>query len=129
MLRAEGPLSSMMSILKSSMAEYRYSSTTGDRRCISSINNTSCGSSEVSNPARSPGLSSTGPDVTLNPTPNSLAIILLSVVLPSPGGPCSRVWSSGSPRYLAASTNMRRLSTTLAWPLKSSKDRGLRAFS
>ena len=34
---------------------------------------TSFGSSEVSNPARSPGLSSTGPEVTLNPTPNSFA--------------------------------------------------------
>ena len=28
------------------------------------------------------------------------------------GGPCSRVWSSGSPLYFAASTNTSRFSTT-----------------
>ena len=80
-------------------------------------------------PARSPGLSRTGPEVILKPTPNSLAMMLLKVVFPSPGGPWSKVWSSGSPRYLAASTNTRRLSTTPCWPLKSSKRSGLSAFS
>ena len=55
------------------------------------MKSTSFGSNEVSNPAKSPGLSSTGPEVSLNPTPNSLAIMLESVVLPKPGGPCSRV--------------------------------------
>ena len=38
-------------------------------------------------PARSPGLSKMGPDVILILTPNSLAIILESVVFPNPGGP------------------------------------------
>ena len=33
-------------------------------------------------------------------------------VLPRPGGPWRSVWSSGSPRYLAASTKTRKLSTT-----------------
>ena len=37
-------------------------------------------------PARSPGLSSTGLDVTLNPTPSSLATIFESVVFPGFGG-------------------------------------------
>ena len=111
------------------MAEYRYSSTTGDRRCISSMNSTSLVSSDVRSPARSPGLSSTGPEVSLNPTPSSLAMMFDSVVLPNPGGPCSSVWSSGSPRYFAASTNTRRFSTTFCCPLKSSNCRGLSAFS
>ena len=80
-------------------------------------------------PARSPGLSSTGPEVILKPTPSSLAMMLESVVLPRPGGPCSSTWSSASPRRRAALTKMRRLSTTLSCPLKSSKRRGRSAFS
>jgi hypothetical protein len=44
----------------------------------------------VNKPAKSPGLSNTGPLVTLKPTPNSLAIIFAKVVLPSPGGPCNK---------------------------------------
>ena len=111
------------------MALYRYSSTTGDSRCISSINSTSFFSSDVSIPARSPGLSSTGPLVILNPTPNSFAMMFDRVVFPSPGGPCSSVWSRGSPRYLAASTNTSRFSTTFFCPLKSLKLSGRRAFS
>ena len=80
-------------------------------------------------PARSPGLSSTGPLVSLNPTPNSLAIILLRVVLPNPGGPCSKVWSRGSPLYLAASTKTCRFSTTFCCPQKSQNCNGRKAFS
>ena len=111
------------------MAEYRYSSTTGDSRCISSMNSTSLGSNEVRIPAKSPGLSNTGPLVILNPTPSSLAMMFESVVFPSPGGPCSKVWSSGSPRYFAASTNTSRFSTTFFCPLKSWNRNGRRAFS
>ena len=37
-----------------------------------------------------------------NENKEALAMMLLSVVLPSPGGPCSRVWSSDSPRWRAA---------------------------
>ena len=111
------------------MAEYRYSSTTGLNRCISSIKSTSLGSKLVSTPAKSPGLSSTGPEVTLKPTPSSLAMILLKVVLPKPGGPCKRTWSNASARRRAALTKMRRLSTTLSCPLKSSKFSGRKAFS
>ena len=85
----------------------------GERRCISSINKTSFTSNEVSNPAKSPGLSKTGPDVTLKPTLSSLAMMLERVVLPNPGGPCKRTWSNDSPRILAALTNILRFSTTL----------------
>ena len=52
-----------------------------------------------------------------------------AVVFPSPGGPCSSVWSSGSPRYLAASTNTSKFSTIFFWPLKSLKLNGRNAFS
>ena len=85
--------------------------------------------SEVNIPARSPGLSSTGPLVSLNPTPNSLAMMFDRVVLPSPGGPCSNVWSRGSPLYFAASTNTSRFSTTFCCPLKSLNESGRKAFS
>ena len=71
-------------------AEYKYSSTTGDKRWISSINNTSPSSKFVNKPAKSPGFSNTGPEVTLKPTCSSLAIILANVVFPNPGGPCSK---------------------------------------
>ena len=69
------------------MAEYKYSSTTGLKRWISSINNTSLSSRLVNNPAKSPGLSKTGPEVIFIPTPNSLAKIFAKVVFPNPGGP------------------------------------------
>ena len=54
------------------------------------MNKTSLSSKLVSKPAKSPGLSKTGPDVVFISTPNSLAIIYESVVLPSPGGPCNK---------------------------------------
>src|SRR5690554_8198824 len=59
--RAFGPESNMISIRKSSIAEYRYSSTTGFKRWISSIKRTSPSSKFVRRPARSDGLSKTGP--------------------------------------------------------------------
>jgi hypothetical protein len=46
------------------------------------------------------------------------------VVLPRPGGPLSRMWSSGSPRFLAAATAISRRSLTLGWPVKFGKERG-----
>ena len=49
-------------IWKSSIAEYKYSSTTGFSLCISSINKTSLSSKFVNKPAKSPGLSNTGPE-------------------------------------------------------------------
>ena len=88
--RALGPLSNIMSILKSSIAEYKYSSTIGLSRWISSMNKTSFVSKLVSKPAKSPGLSNTGPEVILILEPNSFEIINDKVVLPKPGGPCKR---------------------------------------
>ena len=59
----------------------------GLKRCISSINKTSLSSKFVSKPAKSPGLSKTGPEVTFIPTCSSLAKICAKVVFPKPGGP------------------------------------------
>ena len=111
------------------MAEYKYSSTIGLNRCISSINKTAFGSRFVNKPAKSPGLSKTGPDVNFNETPSSLAIMFERVVFPSPGGPCSRTWSRASPRILAALTKILRFSTILLWPLKSSNSNGRNCLS
>ena len=69
------------------MAEYKYSSTTGLSLCISSINKTSLLLKLVSKPAKSAGLSKTGPDVTLISASSSLAKIFANVDLPKPGGP------------------------------------------
>ena len=51
------------------------------------MNNTSRSSKFVNNPAKSPGLSNTGPEVTLILTSSSLAKMCASVVFPNPGGP------------------------------------------
>jgi len=48
---------------------------------------TSFGSRLVRRPARSPGFSITGPEVSFILTPISFATILDSVVFPKPGGP------------------------------------------
>ena len=52
-----------------------------------SINKTSLSSKLVNKPAKSPGLSKTGPEVTFIFTLSSLEIIFAKVVLPKPGGP------------------------------------------
>ena len=90
----------------------------GLSRWISSMKSTSPGLRFVRSPARSPGLSSTGPEVTFSWECISLAIILASVVLPSPGGPCSSTWSSESPRMRAAWMKMCRFSTIFSCPEK-----------
>ena len=46
--------------------------------------------------------SSAGPAVWMKSTSSSAATIWASEVLPSPGGPASRTWSSASPRAPAA---------------------------
>ncbi len=73
--RAPAPCSSMMSMKKSSIALYRYSSTVVLSRWISSMNRMSPGSSEVSSPARSPGFSIAGPLELLRLVPRSLAMM------------------------------------------------------
>ena len=72
------------------------------RRWISSMNSTSPSSRLVSSPARSPAFSMVGPLVLLRLAPMALARMLARVVLPRPGGPLSRMWSSASPRCWAA---------------------------
>ena len=101
----------------------------GLRRWISSMKSTSPGLRFVSRPARSPGLSRTGPEVTLSWECISLAMMLASVVLPSPGGPCSNTWSSESPRIRAAWMKMRRFSTIFSCPAKFCNSCGRILFS
>jgi len=70
--------------------------------CISSTKRISFSCRLVRRAARSPAFSMVGPEVILMFTPISLAITDAIVVLPSPGGPARRTWSSGSPRIFAA---------------------------
>ncbi len=67
--------------------------------------------------ARSPARSSTGPEVDLSPTLISSAMMLARVVLPSPGGPNTRVWSRLSPRPRAALMKISSCSRTRGWPM------------
>ena len=48
--------------------------------------------------------SSAGPATERMPTPSSSRMMCARLVLPSPGGPTSRTWSSASPRPFAASS-------------------------
>src|SRR5881392_2322884 len=72
------------------------------------MNRMSPGPSEVRSPTRSPGRSSTGPDVVRMLTASSFAMRRARVVFPSPGGPKNSVWSSGSRRCFAASIAIQR---------------------
>src|SRR5690606_20794438 len=98
----DGVITPAISVL-SAVEGLSTSSTAGDRRWISSMNSTSCGCRLVSSAARSPAFSITGPEVTRSPTPSSLAMTWLRVVLPRPGGPKISTWSMASPRARAAS--------------------------
>ncbi|MNE41089.1 hypothetical protein D3C80_1351410 [compost metagenome] len=93
------------------------------------MNRTSRGSRLVRIAARSPALARIGPDVARNPTPSSRATICASVVLPRPGGPNSRTWSSASDRPRAASMKTFRLPLAADWPTNSSSVCGRRARS
>ena len=66
--------------------------------------------------ARSPVRSMAGPLVVRMLAPNSLATTVASVVLPRPGGPENRMWSTTSPRARAASMRMASDSFTFVWP-------------
>ena len=96
---------------------------------ISSMKSTSLGWRFVRIAARSPARWITGPEVARKPTPISRATIWASVVLPRPGGPCSRTWSSASPRARAASMNTARFSRLDCWPTNSSRVWGRRLAS
>src|SRR5262245_22855184 len=83
------------------------------------MNSTSRSPRLVRMPMRSAPRSSEGPAVVTSAAPISLAMMVASVVLPSPGGPERRTWSSGSLRCRAASTDTLRLSTAARWPTYS----------
>ena len=72
----------------------------------------------------SPLRSSAGPATCRIETPSSRRMICASEVLPSPGGPASRTWSSASPRPFAASSAIASCSLTRSWPTKSASERG-----
>jgi hypothetical protein len=93
------------------------------------MNSTSFASRLVSSAARSPGRSSTGPDVWRRFTPISRAMMWASVVLPRPGGPNSRVWSSASRRLRAAEMKISSWSRIFDWPTYSSRCLGRKARS
>src|SRR5581483_6484260 len=128
-ISAFGPSPTGISRRKSSIAGYRYSSTTACRRCTSSMNSTPRSSSDVKYDASVPLCSTAGAPTARRPTPSSPAIKCASVVLPMPGGPENSTWSSASPRRAAAATKTFKLSTTLRWPMYSSKVRGRSAES
>src|SRR5688572_19405760 len=83
------------------------------------MKSTSFGSRFVRSAARSPGRSSTGPDVWRRFTPSSLATMCASVVLPSPGGPKSSTWSSASLRPRAAAMKISSCARTFSCPTYS----------
>ena len=93
-------------------------------RWISSTKRTSRSSSPVRIAAMSPFRSSAGPATVRMPTPSSSRTIWASVVLPSPGGPTRRTWSSASPRAFAAASAIASCSLTLSCPTKSASVRG-----
>ena len=116
MLRALSPLSITHETTKSSMAPYSTSSTTRLSLCTSSMNRTSCGCIRVRMETMSPGRSIAGPEVILMEASISLATMLASVVLPSPGGPYNSRWSSASLRCFDASIAISRLAFSRSWP-------------
>src|SRR5262245_23819564 len=75
----------------------------------------------VRSAARSPARAITGPEVARKFAPSSRATICASVVLPRPGGPTKRTWSSGSCRDRAASMKTLRLAQACAWPTNSER--------
>ncbi len=93
------------------------------------MNSTSPSSRLVSRPARSLAFSIVGPLVALTFAPIALARMLAMVVLPKPGGPLSKIWSSASPRCLAAATAISSRSFTFGWPVKSEKSDGRSVIS
>ena len=68
--------------------------------------------------------SSAGPAVCTKRTPSSSATMRASEVLPSPGGPASSTWSSGSLRAAAAPIETASWAFTACCPTNSSSRRG-----
>ena len=98
-------------------------------RWISSMKSTSPSCRWVRMAAMSALRSSAGPEVVTMFTLISRAMMLASVVLPSPGGPARSTWSSGSPREVAASMKICSCSRRTGCPTKAASDRGRRERS
>src|SRR4051812_12021677 len=126
---APGPLPTTTSTRKSSIATYNISSAGRAVRWISSRKSTSPSANVDSSAARSPARSMAGPLVMRSGAPSSAATIIAIVVLPSPGGPDSRMWSGGRPRRRAPSRMRESCSRTRSCPMNSSRLRGRRAAS
>ena len=80
---------------------------------------TAPGSSDVRNAATSALRSSAGAAVCTSGASSSAAMMWASEVLPSPGGPERRTWSSGSPRRRAASMKTPSWLGHRSWATKS----------
>src|SRR5258706_8801531 len=93
------------------------------------MKSTSLGSRLVRIAARSPGRSSTGPEVWRRLTPISVAMMCASVVLPRPGGPNSSTWSSASLLPLAAWMKISSWPRIFSWPTYSASVAGRRLRS
>src|SRR5664280_1732070 len=85
---------------------------------------TSRGSRLVRIAAMSPLRSSAGPAMQRMPTPSSSRTMKASDVLPSPGGPTSRTWSSASSLPCAAWSEIASGSLIRSWPTNSPRLRG-----
>ena len=126
---APGPLPTMTSTRKSSMAMYSSSSAGRAMRWISSTNSTSPSPRLVSIAARSPARSIAGPLVTRIGVTSSVAMIIARLVLPNPGGPDSRMWSGARWRRRALSSTSSSCSRTFGWPGNSASRLGRRLAS
>ena len=126
---APGPLPTMTSTRKSSIAMYSISSAGRDMRWISSRKRTSPSWREERIAARSPACWMAGPLVMRIGAPISAAMIIERVVLPRPGAPESSTWSAVAPRARAARSTRSSCSRTFSWPMNSSRSLGRRAAS
>ena len=91
-------------------------------RWISSMNRISPGTSDESSAARSPACWMAGPLDIRSGRPLSCATIIASVVLPSPGGPASRMWSGVRCWIAAACSSSCSCPRTFDWPTNSASD-------
>ena len=91
-------------------------------RWISSMNSTSPGTRLDSSAARSPACWMAGPLDMRSGRPLSCATIIASVVLPSPGGPASRMWSGVRCCIAAASSSSCSCPRTFCCPTNSASD-------
>ena len=93
------------------------------------MKSTSPGTRLDSSAARSPACWIAGPLDIRRGRLDSWATIIASVVLPSPGGPASRMWSGVRFCRAAASRSSCSWPRTFDWPTNSASERGRRAPS